>query len=405
MIALSSGLALGLDVFLLLMWLTGFLFLGLCTAIYGQAAYRRAIGRGQGNSVALLLGAVPIVAFSIPILLTVLLWSGWDDQRWSPGEFVVVGLLLLVSSTVGLGAGAASLWLSARLPKHPGRPGLRPLRHRYRTWAVAVAWLTLPAALVVGFASGWSNRYVVKYVVIGGISAVMWLRYYARRHTEQVQILKPAEVSASVLLLRPFDADWQMYVGARSGQTSWADAHPQGLVTFEQFIADRMRERIGPVVALGSPRDRLPPGGATRVYLANETWQQQFRDLARHVKVIVMVPGDSDNISVELQAIASNGLRPRFVVVTPPQLRPRPYALMQQVGKRYLALESRLISRRPTWSGFAARLRDTGYWRVPDDPGPGAVLAFNASGETTIIARNLADPAAIVTAIADSVGV
>jgi hypothetical protein len=374
------------------------IFLILCAFIYGQAAYQRAVGCGQSGLVALLLGAaVPAAGASLPVVLTFLLWSGVDKP--SPSGDLTPVLLVVASAVAGLGAAAGGWWLSAKVPKHRGRPGLRPLRHHYTGWANAVAWLTLPAAVAAGLASSWSNALKV---VPAGISATSLLRYYARRHTDQVEVLPADGVTQSVLLLRPFDADWETNLSAHSSQTSWADSN-RGAVTFEQFIADEMRERIGPMVALGSPRDRLPPGGATRVYLDNETWQQQFLDLARHVKVIVMIPGDSDNISVELREIARNGLQPRLAVVTPPRPQRR-FAVAQQLSKLLIALQSRLIPRPATWPGFAARLRDTGYRHVPDDPGPGAILTFDASGETRVAAGNVTDPAAIVAAIADTVG-
>lgn len=373
-------------------------FLIWCAIIYGSAAYRRAVGRGQSELVALLLGtAAPVAGACLPVVLTLLLWPGMHQP--SPSGDLVPELLVVASAVAALGAAAGCWRLSAKVPMHPGRPGLRPLRHHYTVWASAVAWLTLPAAVATGFATSWSTAL---RVVPLGISATFGLRFLARRYTEQVKVLKADEVTQSVLLLRPFGADWEMDLWARSSQTSWADSG-QRLVTFEQFIADKMRERIGPMVALGSPRDRLPPGGATRVYLDNETWQQQFLDLARHVKVIVMIPGDSSNISVELREIARNGLRPRLAVVTPPGLQHR-FAGVQHLSKLNTALKSRLIPQRPTWPGFAARLRAAGYWRVPDDPGPGTILAFDASGETRVVARKLTDPAAIVAGIADAVG-
>jgi hypothetical protein len=374
------------------------LFLMWCAIIYGQAAYRRAVGRGQSQLVALLLGAAaPVAGACLPGVLTFLLWPGIGQP--SPSGDLMPLLLGVASAVAGLGAAAGGWWLSAKVREHPGQPGLRPLRHHYTVWANTVAWLTLPAAVGTGFASSWSTALKV---VTSGIFATVLLRYYARRNTEQVKVLTADEVTQSVLLLRPFGTDWETNLWARSSQTSWADSN-QGVVTFEQFIADRMRERIGPMVALGSPRDRLPPGGATRVYLDNETWQQQFLDLARHVKVIVMIPGDSSNISVELREIARNGLRPRLAVVTPPGLQHR-FAGLQHLHKLHIALQSRLIPQRPAWRGFAARLRDTGYWHIPDDPGPGTILTFDASGETRVVARNLTDPAAIVAAIADAVG-
>ena len=53
------------------------LFLMWCAIIYGQAAYRRAVGRGQSQLVALLLGAAaPVAGACLPGVLTFLLWPG-----------------------------------------------------------------------------------------------------------------------------------------------------------------------------------------------------------------------------------------------------------------------------------------------------------------------------------------
>jgi hypothetical protein len=61
-------------------------------------------------------------------------------------------------------------------------------------------------------------------------------------------------------------------------------------VTFEQFLADEIGRRLGGLVALGSPRDLLPPGGAPRVYPAGD-WQAEVTARAACARAVDAIAG------------------------------------------------------------------------------------------------------------------
>lgn len=64
---------------------------------------------------------------------------------------------------------------------------------------------------------------------------------------------------------------------------------------------------VGPVVALGSPQDALPPYGIARGYFDHGSWQQAVRDLARDSRAIVLCLDDTEGVWWELAHLREAG--------------------------------------------------------------------------------------------------
>jgi hypothetical protein len=62
----------------------------------------------------------------------------------------------------------------------------------------------------------------------------------------------------------------------------------------------------GPMVALGNPRDPLPPYGVARGYVADEHWQDTVRKLAQQSQGIVICVDDTDAIWWEIEHLVGH---------------------------------------------------------------------------------------------------
>lgn len=156
---------------------------------------------------------------------------------------------------------------------------------------------------------------------------------------------------------------------------------------------------IGPWIALGNPADFVPPNGAARTYVADEEWQAQFQDLAARAACCVMVAGLSDQVRWELSTLRALDLHPRLFILTPPR-RPRSSALARLLTR---PAQRRHLAAVP-WADLAAALRDAGYHPSVEPPGPGAVVGFDASGQSRVLTSNAASAGAIVAAMAVGLG-
>jgi hypothetical protein len=124
---------------------------------------------------------------------------------------------------------------------------------------------------------------------------------------------------------------------------------------------------LGPVVALGSPRDRVPPYGVSRGYFENKNWQQAVETLAADAQAIVICLDDTEGIWWEVDHIATAlHLKKTLFVFHPCAANPEEHAriaakLTDELGKREGVL-----------SDWAERLAE----RLAGGESPGNVLGF-----------------------------
>lgn len=77
----------------------------------------------------------------------------------------------------------------------------------------------------------------------------------------------------------------------------------------------RSYERIGPVIALGNPREKLPLLGASRLYFDNSTWQPAVLYLMSISRLVIIQAGSAENLLQEV-AFAHQRLDPRKVMIS-----------------------------------------------------------------------------------------
>jgi hypothetical protein len=83
--------------------------------------------------------------------------------------------------------------------------------------------------------------------------------------------------------------------------------------TYEWSLA-KATAAIGPLVAIGQPGEKLPPGGAARLYVDNDHWQQVATELVSIAKLVVLRVGQTRGFLWELRHVVEQ-CDPRKVVV------------------------------------------------------------------------------------------
>jgi len=112
---------------------------------------------------------------------------------------------------------------------------------------------------------------------------------------------------------------------------------------------------------------------------------------------VVAVPGSSHNLRWELRYLRESGWHEKLFIVTTPD---RDYdegsrwRHLRRLG-RFLRHGSWKEAKGPQplpWEPFARSLQATGYTCLASDPGPGAVVGFEADGQAIVLATNARHP-------------
>lgn len=119
-----------------------------------------------------------------------------------------------------------------------------------------------------------------------------------------------------VLFLRPFKDD-QVYLKpakiiliARIGR--WLAS----IRTLDELLLEEGTP-YGPVVAIGNPRDELPPYGAARGYFDDKTWQQAVSELAEEALAIIICVDDFEGVWWEIENVAIRHLEKTLLLMHP----------------------------------------------------------------------------------------
>ena len=238
------------------------------------------------------------------------------------------------------------------------------------------------------------------------------LRHYADMLAGQAH--PGASTDRLVLYLRPFDEERRIFTDGK---------------TVDEFLAAEVTSKIGRLVALGDPTDRVAPLGAARHYPTDDEWRSEFARLTESAVCFLAGTAYSDNTLWELRCIRQMGRREQLYLLRPPTSAPEtaatsslvplsgPVALLTFVGRlvnAFLDDDTRRISllvsrgRLPTslsradsqsWVELSRTLSEAGYPMLIDDPGPGSVVGFDADGSAVVVAQRAASASDYVSAI------
>jgi hypothetical protein len=193
-----------------------------------------------------------------------------------------------------------------------------------------------------------------------------------------------------VLYVRPFEREREYFVfGPKSKygayQIRFIDSRKIVYVSIslEHYLGRAIRKLVGPFVALGSPEDYLNPIGATRKYAKDNTWREDFDQLAGSAAAILVEVGSSHNISWELEHIREQGWQERVFVIT------RHPSVPGTGPTRRIADWIQRLKGIPdtSWLSFSENLAKLGYDVPSEDPGPGSVVTFTREAHGVVLTR------------------
>ena len=168
----------------------------------------------------------------------------------------------------------------------------------------------------------------VSLLILGGVvGGVVGISILSRR------ILHPQRTSASRKIAegrveRPRAATCRISSFVRSG---W---HATGIAESDQFlhpvqyrVSQTVEERLvkhigtlGPVVAIGRPKERLPLIGAARLYVDDADWQNVVDDLLRRARLVLIQAGESGGLQWELNKAVERLNPEQLLIFLPSQL-------------------------------------------------------------------------------------
>jgi uncharacterized RDD family membrane protein YckC len=169
---------------------------------------------------------------------------------------------------------------------------------------------------------------------------------YARQYFQpDFKTLRAGDPRAPVLFLRSFQDDEKINYQQADGSL------------FDFSLESRLATHfsaIGPFIAVGEPKDKLPHLGAIRVQLSDAEWQGSVVGWMDEASLIVVMAGWTKWVSWELEGIVSRGHVGKLVLVFP-QIKTRFWGK----GRRQVSASGRLGNLNTAFSGtiWAAGLR------------------------------------------------
>jgi hypothetical protein len=106
-----------------------------------------------------------------------------------------------------------------------------------------------------------------------------------------------------VLFLRSFRDDAVSLPPPKSGFAYKLFNYIERNKSLDQLLLEEGTS-IGPVVALGNPKDAVPPYGAARVYFQNDDWQKMISYLMEGASAIVICVDDSESLWWEIEYVS-----------------------------------------------------------------------------------------------------
>jgi hypothetical protein len=189
-----------------------------------------------------------------------------------------------------------------------------------------------------------------------------------------------------VIFMRAFDRDGGAFMtsndDAKYRPYSRTVVRAKGVAvafsSLDNYLKSTVERRIGPFLALGNPRDYFTPAGALRAYFKDETWMEEFRELAQRAACFLVEAGESSNLRWELQYLRQAKLHDRLVVVAG-----HPTNANSSV---WVELAARMAGNpKVSWQAFAATLKEIGYEVPAGAPEFGTVIGFDSEARAHVL--------------------
>ncbi len=226
----------------------------------------------------------------------------------------------------GLPRGRVRLKAISDPRRDPNQPHHRTYRSaKRRRWAAAylaaciIFFIAFLAVIVL--AAQWGEEHATYYQFTTGLLAaisavffVMFRRYSQPTADEALQ----GDRRTPLLYLRSFDDDFD---------SRWRPTNiirflfsPLNLI-FDYSLEDRLARffrHFGPLVAIGSPKEKMPVLGAARVLLDDAHWQAAVLRWMEAAKAIVVLAGHTEWLVWEILQIRERDLTQKVLFIFPP---------------------------------------------------------------------------------------
>jgi hypothetical protein len=144
------------------------------------------------------------------------------------------------------------------------------------------------------------------------------VRLAARRASHIYQNVREWDSRAPVVFLRTFTQDEYRMVAGTYDPLLRLTAGIAEARTVDEIILEHASP-YGPVIAIGNPRDPLPPLGAARIFLHGESWKEVVTSIVDSSKAIIMCPSQTEGVRWELNLIGRRSLFPRTAFLANPE--------------------------------------------------------------------------------------
>ena len=252
--------------------------------------------------------------------------AGWKTMAVLSG---IAAVLIATAHAVERGAAWAVGWLPSR-HREPAEavhrlsrgawsrtPRAQRSREATVSFAIAVAIYVagiVPVLLAAVAVGGHLWICGIVYAPIAAAAGRLWNRG-RRQSALRLQEIRRLDARPPVILLRSFDDD-DMPLEKRY-HLFWFLFTARETLTLESFVVDQVW-RLGPVIAIGKPGERLSPLGAAREYGPDERWRSSIHTYINDARYAVSVLGATPGLRWEYEQLQALGKTRDVLVVFPP---------------------------------------------------------------------------------------
>lgn len=120
-----------------------------------------------------------------------------------------------------------------------------------------------------------------------------------------------------ILYLRSFGLD--KHLAKRSWSEKFLGTRP--FANAEQKVTGELR-KLGPVIAIGRPDEKLPALGAARFYVAHDRWQEKVALIVQESQYVLWATGETEGLRWELAHLVENLAPDKIVLWAHPSMIP-----------------------------------------------------------------------------------
>jgi hypothetical protein len=144
-------------------------------------------------------------------------------------------------------------------------------------------------------------------------------RRFLRVSLQQAQASDPRR---PVLFLRSFRDDSVVLPAPKSNFAYRLFTYAERNKSLDELLLEE-GSSVGPVVALGSPADPVPPYGAARGYFQDSDWQKMMAGLMADAIAVVICVDNTESLWWEIEYVSTNGYIDKTLLLLHPKYDPK----------------------------------------------------------------------------------